>query len=252
MVTHDLRNPVLSIQKAVQLLVNESLGPLNEIQMEVVRLALGTSHQLYGMASDLLDIYRSESGQFLLIKSPFDLNQIIQKGMNQLELFAKDKRTSIHFEVSSGPLRLYGDQKRLLRVCVNLLDNAIKYSPEGGEIRIASVAVDESDCEAVLASVPEPYFVHSQVRQQYVMVTVSDEGVGIPAEYQQLVFDKFFKLTSTACEGRKGVGLGLAFCKQVIEAHGGTIWVESPNARDSSSRDSGCMFSLLLPKGLIQ
>ncbi len=252
MITHDLRNPVLSIQKAMQLLVDETLGPLNPSQLEMMRLALGTSHQLYGMANDLLDIYRSESGQFLLVKSPLDLREVVQQSMNQLEFFAKDKGLKVSFERTSGPLRLYGDQKRLLRVCINLLDNAIKYTQDEGDIEILSFQLDATDREAVSAMVPEPHASLLNTGQKYVMITMSDEGAGIPEEYQLLVFDKFFKLKSRDCEGRKGVGLGLTFCKQVIEAHGGVIWVESPIIRDSLNRDHGCKFCFLLPKGPVQ
>ncbi len=252
MITHDLRNPVLSIQKAMQLLVDESLGPLNPSQTEVMRLALGTSHQLYGMANDLLDIYRSESGQFLLIKSPTDLNQIIKQSISQLEFFAKDRRTSILFEAPTGPLRIYGDQKRLLRVYVNLLDNAIKYSPEGGEIRVTTTQVQGSDRESPLAPIPQGYAMHLDAGQPFIMTAVSDQGVGIPEEYKQVIFDKFFKIKSQDREGRKGVGLGLAFCKQVIEAHGGLIWVESPIGQDELGSNCGCEFCFVLPKGPIQ
>jgi PAS domain S-box-containing protein len=251
MITHDLRNPVLSIQKAMQLLVDESLGPLNPSQMEVMRLALGTSHQLYGMANDLLDIYRSESGQFLLIRSPFDLNRIIKQSIDQLEFFVKDKRAAVCFDTSKGSLRLYGDQKRLLRVCVNLLDNAIKYSPEGGEIRVATTQFQGGDGASSLAPIPEAGAMVFHPGQPYIMTTVSDQGVGIPEEYKRVVFDKFFKIKSQDHEGRKGVGLGLAFCKQVIEAHGGFIWAESPIGQDKSGRTCGCEFCFILPKGPI-
>ncbi|UCG14130.1 MAG: PocR ligand-binding domain-containing protein [Deltaproteobacteria bacterium] len=252
MVTHDMRNPVLSIQKAMQLLVDETLGPLNESQLDVMQLTLGTSHQLYGMANDLLDIYRSENGQFFLIKSPIDLNQIINKGISQLEFFAKDKEASVFFEPASEPMRLYGDQKRLLRVCVNLLDNAIKYSPERGEIRISASLIGGSELNTLLRTAPEADVLQLRDGYPYILISVSDQGIGIPQEYHQLVFDKFFKIRSGDREGRKGVGLGLAFCKQVIEVHGGLIWVESPSEQDDSTNGRGCKFCFILPRGPIQ
>ena len=252
MVTHDMRNPILSIQKAMQLLADETLGPLNESQLNVMRLTLGTSHQLYGMANDLLDIYRSESGQFFLIKSPINLNEIVNKSISQLEFFAKDKKASILFESSLDPMRLYGDQKRLLRVCVNLLDNAIKYSPERSEIRITVNLADRDELDALL---PEPSVadvLELMEGHEYILVTLSDQGIGIPKEYHQLIFDKFFKVESAGEGERKGIGLGLTFCKLVVVAHGGLIWVESPIETKGSNDDYGCRFCFILPKGPIQ
>ena len=252
MVTHDMRNPILSIQKAMQLLVDETLGPLNESQLDVMQLTLGTSHQLYGMANDLLDIYRSESGQFFLIRSPIDLNQIVNTSIDQLEFFAQDKQASIIFESSLDPMRLYGDQKRLMRVCVNLLDNAIKYSPERSEIGITTNLVDCSQLNTLLPAASVSDFLQLSGGRQYILVTLSDQGIGIPEECHQLVFDKFFKVKSGAEGERKGVGLGLTFCKLVVKAHGGLIWVESPIEHKGLHNDYGCRFCFILPKGPIQ
>jgi signal transduction histidine kinase len=252
MVTHDMRNPVLSIQKAMKLLVDGALGPLNESQLDLMQLSLGTSHQLYGMANDLLDIYRSENGQFFLIKSPIDLNQIINKSINQLEFFAKDKQSSVVFDPPTRPVRLYGDQKRLLRVCANLLDNAIKYSPEKGEIRISITLADGSELEALLPTALGSTSLQLGDGQQYIITSISDQGIGIPQEYHELIFDKFFKMKAEDREGRKGVGLGLAFCKQAIEAHGGLIGVESPIDHGGASGECGCRFCFILPKGPIR
>jgi PAS domain S-box-containing protein len=247
MVTHDMRNPVLSLQKALQLMVDGSLGSITPTQMEVMHLALATSHQLFGMTNDLLDIYRSESGQFLLYQSVVDMRQIIQESISQLKFFAKDRRVSILFDPSPPPLKLRGDQNRLMRTCVNLLDNAIRFSPEGGTIRIASIQVNGNYGQAVGAAIPYPSSQRIQAGQPHILTEVSDRGPGIPLKYQQAIFDKFFTIKSKDRNGRKGVGLGLAFCKQAIEAHGGFIWVKSPLASEEPDRHQGCRFYFILP-----
>ncbi|MBW1979605.1 MAG: PocR ligand-binding domain-containing protein [Deltaproteobacteria bacterium] len=247
MVTHDMRNPVLSLQKALELLVEGNLGPMNESQQEIMRMALGTSHQLYGMANDLLDVYRSESGEFMLVKSPIDLNQIIYQSLKQLRFFAEDKKIAILFKPAAESIRFFGDQKRLIRVCVNLLDNAIKYSPEGREITVVSGLFSSGAAMRSPVNIPAEYERLMLPQQKYVFATVADQGLGIPQEFQQLVFDKFFKVKSRYQEGRKGVGLGLAFCKRVIEAHGGCIFMESPVSRDAAGKECGCRFSFVLP-----
>lgn len=249
MVMHDIRNPVLSLQKAMQLLADETLGPLSPPQLDMIRLALGTSHQLFSMASNLLDIYRNENGQLLLVKSPIDMVEIIEDAISQLEFFAKDKRIAVSFEKSESCLRLFADQKRLLRVCVNLLDNAVKYSPEQGKIKISCRRISNED----LKNLNIPHYSTmdgaGNVEQEFILVTIADEGLGIPAEYQEKVFDKFFTVEMGEVSERKGSGLGLAFCKQVIEAHKGYIWVKLPLYQDERGEGRGCELAFLLPTG---
>ncbi len=250
MLTHDLRNPILSLQKVLQLTINDTLGPLNLKQKDVMELALATCHQLAGMVNDILDIYRNESGRFVLHRTPVQLDRIILDSFSQLDLFAKEKRITLEFSPRSLPLVVLADEKRLRRVLVNLLENAIKYSLEEGLIR---VEVDRIDGEG-------PAWEPSQDRRlrpdrfrmvrDNLLLTFTDQGIGIPSEYQQAIFDKYFTIKSDHESRREGVGLGLAFCKQVVEAHGGTIWVESPIQSDGSGRPRGCRFYLTLPDNL--
>jgi len=102
MITHDMVNPILSLQRAIQLIIEKTLGPLTTSQMEIMQLALATTHQLFGMTNNLLDIYRNESGKFLLHHSKIDLHQIIQEGVSQLRFFAKDKKLTIHLRHGPG------------------------------------------------------------------------------------------------------------------------------------------------------
>lgn len=250
MLTHDLRNPILSLQKVLQLIFNDTLGPLNLKQKNVMELALATCQQLAGMVNDILDIYRNESGQFVLHRTPVELARIIPESFSQLDLFAKEKRITLEFSSPSLPLKVFGDEKRLRRVLVNLLENAIKYSLEEGLIRVEASMLNgergEPELPETLGSGPTPL----KAGRDTLLLTFTDHGIGIPAEYHQAVFDKYFTIKTDHESRREGVGLGLAFCKQVIEAHGGTIWVESPILRDSNGRPRGCRFCLTLPDNL--
>lgn len=249
MLTHDMGNPVLSIQKAMQLLVDETLGRLNENQAEVIRLALGTSHQLLSMVTDFLDIYRKENGQFLLRKLLISLNQILQKSIRQVIFFAQDKRISICFEPVQKPLELWADQNRLLRAVTNILDNAIKYSPEGSLIKVFVRKINGGEKEEIKTVTGQVNFQGLIANQPYFWIAISDQGLGIPKKYQKIIFDKFFSVQSRDGNGRKGVGLGLTFCKQVIEAHEGFIWVESPLNPEETHQPRGCQFNFVLPTG---
>ncbi|HUT42818.1 MAG TPA: PocR ligand-binding domain-containing protein, partial [Desulfobacterales bacterium] len=247
MLTHDMGNPILSIQKAIKLLIDGRLGPLNKNQTDIMSLSLGTSHQLLGMVTDLLDIYRSENDKFMLHKILIDMNQILEESIKQVNFLVEDKRVTVCFEPSAPSLKLQGDRNRLMRVCINLLDNAIKYSPDNGELRISSTIIRGDGEEKVRTVVDPLYDRHIKSGKQYFLVTVMDQGLGIPKQYQQNVFDKFFMIGSGNESGRKGLGLGLSFCKQVIESHEGIIWVQSPFTDDNGRERQGCRFSFILP-----
>ncbi len=247
MITHDMRNPVLSLQKVLKLVVDGTLGPLNSKQKNVMELAVATCHQLFGMVSDILDIYRNESGKFVLYCTPVRIDQIVLDSINQLDLFAKEKRISIEFRQPPAPLKVLGDQKRLVRTLVNLLENAIKYGPESSVVHVeAGMLNGDRGYPAGCGTVAQGASA-SQMKQDFVMLTFTDTGLGIPAEYHQCIFDKYFTIRSDKQTRGDGVGLGLAFCKQVVEAHGGNIWVESPVSCDAESSRRGCRFHLTLP-----
>ncbi len=246
MLTHDMGNPVLSIQKAIQLMVDETLGELSQHQMEIMNLALGTSHQLLGMVTDFLDIYRKENGKFLLRKLSMDLNQMIHEGINHFKIFALEKQISIHSQLSSGALLIKGDRNRLLRTFINLLDNSIKFSPKGSEIEIKSDILNELNRERIETIVKQFYTNRLQLDQDYVLIDVTDHGPGIPKKKQQHLFEKFFSIRRRKKTGRKGLGLGLAFCKQVVDAHDGFICTESPLHKNDGI-SAGCRFSFILP-----
>lgn len=246
MMTHDLGNPILSIQKAMQLLSSKLLGPLTQGQEEIIGLTNGTCQQLYRMVMDYLDIYRHENGRFLLRKHMLDMRDVLHESVKQIKLLAEEKGVSIRYDSPSIPLCLMGDQTRLLRVCLNLLGNAIKYSPEQGEIAVQTVLVDREDEIMNEATSPgNGSHQHATIlNQQYVLTTISDHGSGIEEKFQEAIFDKFFTLKDKKPEKRTGVGLGLAFCKLAVEAHQGFIWVKSPIYVDEIC---GCRLYFALP-----
>lgn len=252
MLTHDLRNPILSLQKVLQLTINDTLGPLSSTQKAVMKLALATCHQLAGMVNDILDIYRNESGRFVLHRTPVQLDRIILDSFSQLDLFAREKRITLEFFPPSLPLEVLGDEKRLRRVLVNLLENAIKYSLEEGLIRVEARRLNGERTRPEPAEVSRSGSRPQEADRDELLLTFTDQGIGIPAEYHQAVFDKYFTIKSDHESRREGVGLGLAFCKQVVEAHGGMIWVESPISNDGNGRPRGCRFCLTLPDNLAQ
>jgi signal transduction histidine kinase len=200
------------------------------------------------MVTDFLDTYRDENGQFLLRLNEFDIIRLVRESILQVKLFARDKSLNFKFESALERFTVKADCNRLKRVCVNLLENAVKYSPENGIIKIEFSLLNGYDCDELKDKlVPVRQQKRMKPEIPFMMLSVSDDGIGIAKSAQRFVFDKFFATNYKNGQGRKGFGLGLAFCKLVVEAHGGQIWVTSPFNDNKVFKSMGCRFSFTLP-----
>ena len=249
MMTHDLANPILSIQKAIQLLSDEQLGSLNAAQKEIAGLTYETGNQLYGMITDFLDTYRHENGEFLLRRIQFDMVQLVETSIRQIKLFAQDKLLKIDFYPQVREMRIKADSNRLKRVCINLLENAVKYTPPKGTITVELSALKGDDPSLAEESIPEGDCNRLVSGNNYIRLSVSDEGIGISEKDKLRVFEKFFSTRLKNGKGRRGFGLGLTFCKLATEAHDGCIWVTTPLYSDKGFKLRGCRFSFIIPTG---
>ena len=247
MVAHDIKNQVISMQKALELLVNQGLGPLNMTQTEITYLALDTSHQLFGMVCNLLDIYRRENGQFLLEKIPLDIHQLIVESVAHLKLLAQDRQVALNLKNPREPLIVEADWDRLMRTCINLIENAVRHSPPQDEVRVRVRQLPARATPLWNQSSERPSAGDLKPDAACVLLTISDQGPGISEKYQEAIFEKFFTIRTSGDKGRKSLGLGLTFCKQVIEAHGGIIWVRSPTFLDGAGMRRGCEFHFVIP-----
>ena len=246
MLTHDMGNPIISIQSAHKLLLNQCLGELNKTQLEILDLALETGTQLYGIVTDFLDIYRSENGQFLLRKNLIDMESVMKESISLVKLFAMDKKIKIDFITSSPTTKFMADYTRVLRICANILDNAIKFSPEEGIIKVELKRISsEQDKKCI----PNQFVDYLDKEIAYSHVSISDSGPGIPGKYHESIFNKFFKISNKEIgDVRKGTGLGLAYCLLVVYTHNGFIWVDSPLSIGQEGNPSkGCRFNFMLP-----
>jgi len=247
MMTHDLGNPVFSIQKAMQLLASGVIGPLNANQEELIRLAMNTTQQLSGMVMDYLDIYRYENGKLRLRKELLDIRPIVEDSIKQTKLIAEEKDVSLCYDVPQEALGIMADRLRLLRIFLNLLGNAVKCSPKGGKIEVNTRYINNDDgllCEAYFSSA-EGQTLRPEPGGQYLLTEITDQGPGIKKEFQGAVFNKFFTLKHKGANIPSGIGLGLAFCKLAVEAHHGLIWVKSPI--DGNPGTPGSRFCFALP-----
>ncbi|MBN1622497.1 MAG: HAMP domain-containing protein [Endomicrobiales bacterium] len=200
-ITHDLRNPVTSIRGFLKFLLDGIGGPINEKQRKMLETMSRASERLIGLINDILDIAKLEFGQIHLELAETDTAFICQKVIELAEPQAVRKFIKLTLDVQGNIPKITADPKLLERVFTNLVGNALKFTPDKGEVTIK------------LEDSPE-----------YIKGAVIDTGEGIPPEYVEKIFDKFQQVIG---QRRGGTGLGLTICKHIIEAHSGKIWVES-------------------------
>ena len=246
MLTHDMRNPILAINKTLELLSTEKLGSINENQNKIMKLAINTNDQLGSMVNAFLDIFRDDSGRFELNRHLCDINQVITQSIEEVSMLAEDKRLEISFQPQMPVMEIYCDLFRIKRTIGNLLANAINYSVREGKILIATRIARGEDNE-FLAQIPAGLKGRIASNREYFWGTIEDTGYGIPEEYHEAVFEKFFTVKTDEGMGRRGIGLGLAFCKLVVDAHEGLIFCRTPRVSDVSRRTPGVEFHIILP-----
>jgi signal transduction histidine kinase len=220
--SHDLKAPLSAVQSYLQVMLGGFVGKITEKQKHMVERSSQRITELLGLISDLLDISRIEGGQIVSEMEEVSLGEVVENATESVRVLAKDKKIGLHLEVPKSLPKLKASGVRLQQVITNLLTNAIKFTPEKGEIRLRAT---EGDGE--------------------VRVEVLDTGAGITAEDLPKIFDDFYRGGDTE---KAGTGLGLSIVRRVVEAHGGKIWAESPNPEDKSGR--GSKFTFTLPMGL--
>jgi NtrC-family two-component system sensor histidine kinase KinB len=203
MIIHDLRNPLGSIMSILQLIGTAFVEHDETLPMtKLLSIAMRSGQKLHRLIDSLLDLGRLEAGETELNKTLVSPESLVQEVVEQIQPSASGRGQNMAAQVSPDLPRVPADRDLTLRVLANLLDNAVKFTPRDGLI---TLSVEQAGEEVLFA--------------------VSDTGRGIPPEHRQRVFDRFARLENA--EGIKGTGLGLAFCKLAVEAHGGRIWVES-------------------------
>jgi two-component system, sensor histidine kinase and response regulator len=217
MVVHDLRLPLTSLLTGLQSM--ELLGELNPAQRECYFLAMAGGQTLLEMINQLLDISKMEAGMLPLEYQELSISAVVAAALQQVRPLVEEKGLDLTVETPSELPPLVADEGMLRRSLVNLLGNAIKFTPGGGMIQISVRPWNE---------------------EETVCFSVADTGAGIPREAFGQIFEKFSQVHSHQIGRHRSTGLGLTFCKLVVEAHGGRIWVESELGKGST-------FSFLLP-----
>jgi two-component system phosphate regulon sensor histidine kinase PhoR len=220
--SHELRTPLTTVSLLAETLQREAEGVGEGIPAKmrdrIAKIEVETGH-LVQMVNELLDLSRIEGGGTLQVTDGVDMSSLAADSAERLRLFGERQGVTFRVETPAGLPPVRGDAARLGQVVVNLVHNAVKFSPDGGEITIRTRAEDRE-----------------------VVTSVEDHGIGIPRAARDRVFERFYKVDRARlrAEAGGGTGLGLAISRHVIEQHGGHIWVESEEG-------AGSTFSFALP-----
>jgi signal transduction histidine kinase/putative methionine-R-sulfoxide reductase with GAF domain len=208
--SHELRTPLAAILGYAELIQEGFYGSLPEKSMAALTRIRSNGNHLLGLINTVLDIAKIESGQFTLNMAEYAIESVVETVRSATESLAQNKKLALKTEVpQSLPIGL-GDEQRLTQVLLNLVGNAIKFT-DTGEVRVTAKAV-----------------------KGHFNISVTDTGPGIPEEHQARIFEQFHQVDSSNTKAKGGTGLGLAIAKQIVEMHGGRIWVESTFGKGST------------------
>jgi two-component system sensor histidine kinase GlrK len=225
------------MQETIGVLLDELPGPLTEKQRQLLELNRDSGRRLASMLSKLLDLSRIEAGlqpDFQMV----DVVQIARQSVLRMNRAREERGLQATVAEPVKRLLVRGDAAGIAQVLDNLLENAIKFSPQGGEVAVTVAEMSSRD-----ERVPPARWSALKRRGlggDAVLITVSDEGPGVPDADKDRVFARFYQAEAGRAIPARGVGLGLAICLEIISAHGGVIWV-------SNNTPKGSVFNVLLP-----
>ncbi len=203
-VSHDLRTPLSSIKSFTEILLEDMETIDAETQRRFLGIISAETDRLTRLISSLLDLQKMTSQKMKWDLERLQLRDVVESCIRAFSGLAKKNDMDLDFSCAASLPFIYGDRDKLSRVLSNLLSNALKFGNKGGSIRVKM----EENADGVL-------------------VTVADEGIGIPAEEQEKIFERFYQAESPAASKKMGTGLGLAICREIVRHHQGKIWVES-------------------------
>jgi two-component system phosphate regulon sensor histidine kinase PhoR len=218
MVTHELRAPIAAVEQQLTVILSKMAGDVTEKQEQLLSRAKQRTRGLLDLIKDLLDLSKIEAGKMVQYKEPLLLQEAIQRVVDLMRAEAENKKIDLQFSIPSKVSLINADRNSMEGIFTNLISNAIKYTPEGGKVW---VALGEEG--------------------GFVKATVSDTGIGIKKEDLPRIFDKFYRVKTTETRQIVGTGLGLSIVKSIVDAHLGSISVESEEG-------NGTTFTVLLPK----
>jgi signal transduction histidine kinase len=219
-VSHELRSPLTAIKQFTTILLGGLAGELNKEQREYQQIVLKNIQQLQAMIDDLLEVTRLETGKLTIELESVAVSDAVTDSLDTLQVTARAKGITVSCDLPPDLPSAHADRTRFLQILIILLDNAIKFSSDGGAVKIHARLLNQDP--------------------QFLLVEVSDTGCGLTPEISERVFERLYQVPGSARASREGLGLGLFICKELVTRQGGRIWVKSQPQK-------GSRFSFTLP-----
>jgi PAS domain S-box-containing protein len=240
MLSHDLKSPITAIVGSLDLVREKRLGPVNEDQREYLESAIESCSEMVDMIDTLLDVHKFDAGKMVMDFKPEEPHLLIEKIVNRFQPAAQRADLRLFASIKDSLPTVQVDRTKFSRLLSNLLSNAMKFTPDDGEIEIAATIVRAS--AELKKRIPEQVLQGRDLpgKSRFLQISVRDTGVGIPKEALLSIFDRFVQVKTRRMGKTTGSGLGLTFCRKVMDAHHGYIWGESVVGKGST-------FFLLFP-----
>lgn len=219
MVSHDLRTPLTTIRGILEIVASGQVGELTQKGKNMIQMADHSSMLMLALARDLLEIEKVEAGMLELNKTQLPVSNVFKQSVDAVNIIAQQRKVNI--VVKSTDASVFADSDRLVQILVNLITNAVKFSPANSDIIVSALSTEE-----------------------FVEISVADQGRGIPPQLISSIFERFKQVRESDSKTEGGSGLGLAICKALVELHGGNISVTSEEGK-------GSVFSFRIPNARI-
>jgi len=208
-VSHEIRTPLIAMEKSLELILSKATGPLSEEQDKFLAITERNLKRLTLLINDLLDLSKLEAGKVQLVREPVAVEKVIDESIAVFKNWAETKSIRIEKKVQDGLPQINIDANRIIQVINNLMGNAIKFTPDNGTITVEALLVEDKE----------------------IQISLKDTGIGISKEELPKVFNKFYQVSGNLKTDIRGTGIGLTIAKEIVELHGGRIWVESEVGR---------------------
>ncbi len=224
MLIHDLRAPLTAIMNGIMMMLRGLGGPVSEQQRELLSIAYQGSQTMLEMVNTLLDISKMEQGRMNLNLEPLSPYALVDEAIERLRASIQQRCVNLVQDLAISLPPIEADRDKIVRVLQNLIDNAVKFSPEGGMVTIGGRYLALASHFAGDVHPDLPFALPEMEAGEWLIYWVRDEGPGIPPQYHARIFEKFGQVQQ---QKSRGTGLGLTFCKLAVEAHKGQIWLQS-------------------------
>jgi signal transduction histidine kinase/CheY-like chemotaxis protein len=229
-IVHDLRSPLINIDKISSLLLEKNLGTISPDDKNFLKSINNNAKRLSRLVNNLLDISKMEAGQLSLKFEPLSVKDIVDEAVNSVDTWRQSKNLSLEIKISENLPQVYADRDRIIQILVNLLSNAIRFTSPKGKI-LVEVKNFSSNTDIELL----------RDYEVFIEFAVEDNGIGIPELNKNAIFERYKTASEVSFNALPSTGLGLPIAKQIVEMHGGKIWVKSRT-------NKGSRFTFIIPQ----